>query len=167
MNKSYTFPMLLIATGVFLLLNQFDLLDFSLAYIIILGSFVLGGFLLNKAFNTKDRQGLLGGSFFVLLGLTLLLVDLDVIPLFDSLIWGIIVVDLGLANFIYYIFTRKSFNNVTFGLIFSAIGAPFVIMFFTTADVYDIADVFTSYWPLLIITAGFGFLLDGMFKKAK
>ena len=141
--------------------------DFSWAYTIILGSVIIGAFMLNKAFNSESRQGLLGGSFFVLLALTLFLVDWGIIPLYDSLIWGMVIICLGLANFIYYIFTRKSFNNVTFGLIFTAIGAPFVIMFYTTADAYDIADVFASYWPLLIITAGFGFLLDGMFKKAK
>jgi len=167
MKKSYAFPIILITIGVVLLLNQFDLLHFSLAYIIILGSAVIGGFMLRKALDSETRQGLLGGSFFVFLALTLFFVDLGIIPLYDNLIMGIIIVCLGISNFIYYIFTRKSFNNVTFGLIFSALGIPFVIMFFTAADVYDIADVFSSYWPLLIITAGFGFLLDGMFKKAK
>ena len=167
MKKSYAFPIILIAIGLILLLNQFDLLQFSYAYIIISGSAVLGGLMLRKAVYSETRVGLLGGSFFLLIAVTLLFVDLGIIPLYDNLIWGIIIVCLGVANFIYYIFTRKSFNNVTFGLIFCAIGVPFVIMFFTSADVYDIADVFSSYWPLLLITAGFGFLLDGMFKKAK
>ena len=65
MNRSYAFPVFLIATGAILLLYQFDLFDLSLAYIIILGSVIIGGFLLNKAFNTPARQGLLGGSFFM------------------------------------------------------------------------------------------------------
>jgi hypothetical protein len=167
MKGSYAFPVILIATGFILLLNQFDLFDFTWAYIIIIGSAVVGVFLLNKAFKSEKRQGLLGGSFFIMLAAILLLVDMGIIPIYDSLISGYIIISLGLANFIYYIFTRKSFNNITAGVIFSAIGLPFVIMFYTTADAYDIADVFSSYWPLLLITAGFGFLLDGMFKKVK
>lgn len=167
MKRSYVFPILLIAIGTILLLNQFDLIEFSMAYTIIFGSLAIGGFMLRKAYYSETRQGLLGGSFFILLALVLLSLDFGLIPFYDNLILGIIIVCLGISNFIFYIFTRKSFNNVTFGLIFSAIGLPFIIMYFTSVDMWDIADIFSAYWPLLLITAGFGFLLDGMFKKAK
>lgn len=167
MKRSYVFPILLISIGVILLINQFDLLDFTPAYVIILGALVIGGLMLRKAFLSETKHGLLGGSFYILLALTLLSVDFGLLPVYDTLIWGLIITHLGIANFIYYIFTRKSFKNVTFGIIFLAIGLPFVFVYFTTVDMWDIADVFDSYWPLLLITAGFGFLLDGMFKKVK
>ena len=167
MKRSYVFPILLISVGIILLLNQFDLVEFSVAYTIILGSVVIGGFMLRKAYFSETRQGLLGGSFFILFAIVMLSLDFGFIPFYDNLILGIIIVCLGLSNFIFYIFTRKSFNNVTFGIIFSAIGLPFIIMYYTSVDMWDVADIFSSYWPLLLITAGFGFLLDGMFKKAK
>ena len=167
MKRSYIFPILLISVGIILLLNQFDLVEFSVAYTIILGSVVIGGFMLRKAYFSETRQGLLGGSFFILFAIVMLSLDFGFIPFYDNLILGIIIVCLGLSNFIFYIFTRKSFNNVTFGIIFSAIGLPFIIMYYTSVDMWDVADIFSSYWPLLLITAGFGFLLDGMFKKAK
>ena len=167
MKRSYVFPILLISVGIILLLNQFDLVEFSVAYTIILGSVVIGGFMLRKAYFSETRQGLLGGSFFILFAIVMLSLDFGFIPFYDNLILGIIIVCLGLSNFIFYIFTRKSFNNITFGIIFSAIGLPFIIMYYTSVDMWDVADIFSSYWPLLLITAGFGFLLDGMFKKAK
>ncbi len=102
MKKSYTFPIILIAIGLILLLNQFDLLQFSFAYIVISGSAVIGGLMLRKAVNSETRVGLLGGSFFILLAVTLIFVDLQIIPLYDNLIWGIILVCLGIANFSCY-----------------------------------------------------------------
>lgn len=167
MKRTYIFPVLLILIGVILLLNQFDFFDMSRAWFLILGSAAIGGLLIRKAYLSEKRQGLLGGTFFILLALTLLSLDWGYLPFYDSLILGIIIFNLGLANFVYYFFTRKSAHNITSGIVFCAIGLPFIILYYGSFDVWDIADLFSNYWPLLLITAGFGFLIDGMFKKAK
>lgn len=167
MKKSYFFPTLLIVIGVVLLLNQFGLLGVTRPYLFVSGSAVIGILMLRKAFNSPQRDGLLGGSFFIFFTFILLFLDLGVLPYYDYLIIGVILTALGLSNFIYYIFTQKTFNNITFGLIFAAAGAPFIIMYYKSLSVWDIWDVFYAYWPVLLIAAGVGFLLDGVLKKAK
>ena len=167
MKNSLFFPVLLIAIGTALLLNQFNLVEFTRPYIFIALFTFIGLALIHKAFMLPTRKGLLGGSFFLLLAIAMTLMDMGYLPIYDNFVVPVIFVDLGLANIIFYIFTRKSFSNITFGLIFIAAAAPFLVMHYTTITYWEIADVFSTYWPVLIITAGFGFLIDGMLKKAK
>lgn len=167
MTKNYFFPVLLIIIGSLLLLNQFDLFEISRPHIFIASAFLIGILLLRKSFLSKERKGIIGGSFFILMGMILLSLDLGFIPYYDHLIIGLILVALGLTNFINYIFTRKSFNSITFGVVFCFLGLPFMIMYYGSFSMWDIADTFYTYWPILLITAGIGFLLDGLVKKAK
>lgn len=167
MKRSYFFPILLIVLGCILLLNQFDLLGVTRPYIFITGSALIGMLMIRKATLNPSRDGLLGGSFFILFALILLFLDWGVFPYYDYLIIGLIFIALGISNIIYYGFTQKTFNNVTFGIVFSVAGTPFIIMYFQSLSWWDVWDVFYTYWPILLITAGVGFLLDGVFKKAK
>ncbi len=123
--------------------------------------------MLRKAFDNPAKDGLLGGSFFMLFAVILILLDIGVFPYYDYLIIGLIFMAFATANFIYYGFTRKTFNNVTFGIIFAVAGIPFIIMYYQSLSWWDIWDGFYTYWPILLITAGIGFLVDGIVKKAK
>lgn len=167
MKKSYFFPVALILIGTIMLLNQFDLMEFRRPYIFIYGFAFLGVVFIRKAFLNPDRRGLLGGSFFIFLSAAMLLIDLGYLPIYDYFVFPVLLVSLGLSNLIYYAFTRKSFSNVTFGLIFIAAGIPFLIMHYGDISYYEVADLFHTYWPVLLITAGFGFLIEGMIKKTK
>jgi len=167
MNKSYFFPVALIVIGTLLLLNQFDLLYLSRPYLFIIAFTVIGLILMRKALISPTRKGMLGGSFFLLMAVIVLLLDIGYIPFYDEVIVASILIALGTANLVYYLFSRKSFTNVTFGLIFIAAGMPFLIVYFGSVSYWEMADAFSKYWPVLLITAGLGFLADGMFRKAK
>ncbi len=167
MKKSYFFPITLILIGTLLLLNQFHLIGFSRPYFFIVGFSILGAILTRKAFLTDTRKGLLGGSFFIMLAIALLVMDLGYIPMYDNLIFPMLLFPLGLANLIYYSFTRNNFTNVTFGIIFILAGLPFLIFHFGSISYWEISDTISTYWPVLLITAGLGFLVEGMLKKAK
>lgn len=167
MKKSYFFPIILIFSGCVLLLNQFNLLGVSKPYLFISGSAIIGLLLLQKASNNPLKTGILGGSFFLLFALILFLLDIGVFPYYDYLIIGFILIALSLSNLIYYAFSRKTFNNITFGIVFCIAGIPFIIMYYQSISWWDIWDAFYSYWPVLIIIAGIGFLLDGVLKKTK
>jgi hypothetical protein len=167
MKKTYFFPVLLITVGTILLLNEFNLLKITRPYIFILGAFAIGIFSLRKGFLSPDRKGLLAGSFFTLVGVILVGLDLRIIPFYDNLIFGLILMALGAANFLYYMFTRKTFNNITFGTIFCFLGIPFILQYYGSYSMWDIKDIFYTYWPVLLITAGVGFLMDGLVKKTK
>jgi len=167
MKKSYFFPITLIVIGALLLLNQFYLIEFSRPYIFIIGFAILGAVLIRKAFLNPTRKGLLGGSFFLLLAIELLLMDFGYIPVYDALIFPMLLIPLGISNLVYYSFNRTSFTNVTFGIIFTLAGLPFLVFHFGSISYWEISDTISTYWPVLLITAGLGFLIEGMFKKAK
>ena len=167
MNKSYFLPISLIIIGSLLLLNQFDLISFTRPYIFIYGFTFLAIALIRKAYLNPSRKGLLGGSFFIFLASAMVLIDLGYLPVYDHFVFPVLLISLGLSNIIYYIFTLKTFSNVTFGLIFIAAGIPFLVMHYGKISYWEIADLFSTYWPVLLITVGFGFLIEGMLKKAK
>ena len=167
MKKTYFFPVTLIVIGTLLLLNQFNLIEFSRPYFFIVGFAIFGLVLLRKAFLTSTRKGLLGGSFFVFLSIALLMLDFGYIPISDYMIFPIILIPLGLSNLILYSFTRTNFTNVTFGIIFILAGLPFLIFHYGYISYWDISDTISMYWPVLLITAGLCFLVEGMLKKAK
>lgn len=167
MKKSYFFPVTLITIGILLLIDQFNLLEFSRSYYFIFGFSLLGIFLLRKAFLNPTRKGLLGGSFFIMLALLLLMMDFGYIPVYDELIFPMLLIPLGLANLVHYSFTRTNFTNVTFGIIFIIAGLPFLIFHFGSIPYWEISDTISTYWPVLLITAGLGFLIEGIIKKAK
>ena len=83
MKKSNLFPISLILIGAFLLLIQFDLFEFSRPYIIIFGSAIFAALLIRKATISSDRKGMIGGSFFSMLTVILLALDLGYIPFYD------------------------------------------------------------------------------------
>jgi len=166
-KKEYIFPVLLILIGTFLLLEKFDLLSLSRPYILIAGSAILGAILIRKSILSSANKGALAGSFFILLALIFLIINLGYLPSHDEVVWPLILAALGLANIIYYVISRKSFSNITFGLIFIAISVPFLTAYYGNFEYWEIADTFSRYWPILLITFGFGFLIDGVFKKHK
>jgi hypothetical protein len=168
MKKSYFFPVTLIVIGTLLLLNQFDLLELSRPFVFVLVlSLILGAVLIRKALLTPSRKGILGGSFFILLAIGLLLMDFDYIPKDDILVFPMLLIPLGLANLIYFSFNRSSFTNVTFGIVFILASLPILIFYYGSIPYWEISDTISTYWPVLLITAGLGFLIEGVLKKAK
>ncbi len=165
MKKSNISAWLLILVGVLLLLNQLDYLNFSRGNFLIIACFFLGVVLLNKGFNNSDRKGILGGSFFILEGASLLLMQLGYLPKLDSLGWGLFFMNIGLANIVYYLFKRTHFSNLTTGLIFILLGVPFVAATYDLIRVWMIADVLSVYWPIILIIIGAGLLIEGVVKR--
>lgn len=166
MKKSNISAWLLILIGVVLLFNQLDFIRFSRGNFLIIACFFLGVVLLNKGFNSSERKGILGGSFFILEGSALLLMQMGYLPKLDSVGWGILFINIGLANIIYYLFKQTHFSNLTIGLIFVLLGIPFVAAAYDLIRVWMIADILSVYWPVILILIGAGLLIEGMVKKA-
>jgi len=167
MKQSYLFPVTLIITGILLLVNQFELIEFTRPNMIIGGSTIIGLVLLRKAFLTPARNGLFGALFFIILAIEFLMLNLGYLPMDDYLIVPIILFPLGMANLVFYLFTRKNFTNITFGLIFLIATSPFLLSHYGYISYWEISNTVSTYWPVLLITAGLGFLIEGIFKKAK
>ena len=155
----------LIVLGVLLLLNQVGLFEPSRPNIIMMGSLFLGLILLNKGRHHPQRHGILGGSFFVLFALTLFLMKRGLFAVDDTLGSGLLLIDLGLANIIYFISKPEKLSNLTWGLIFAAAGTPFVLIYMKLVPLWLLEDIIVTYWPVLLILFGLGLLGESLRRR--
>ncbi len=155
----------LIAFGLFLILNQFNVIYFSRLNIFITVSTFFGIVLLNKGFSHPMKKGILGGSFFMLFAVILVLMHFDFLPINDQIGTGLIFILLGLANIIYFLAYPKKTANIIFAILFLLFGLPFLLTHYDILSSWMIKDYFMTYWPVLLILIGLGLLIDGMLKR--
>lgn len=167
MKRSNFAAWMLIILGSVLLLNQLDVFYATRVNILIIGSLFLGALLFKKGLYHPDHKGILGGSFFILLAATLILMRFSFFPIRDSVGVGIILVNLGISNIIYFFFSRSYYSNLITGFIFIIIGAPFLVMYYYYVPGWVIRDLFFTYWPVILIMIGSGLLIEAFFKKSK
>lgn len=157
----------LIIIGVLLLLNQLGLFAPNRPNVIMLISFFLGIMLINKGINHPQRHGILGGSFFILLGLTLFLMKKGVFAIDDTLGSGLLLIDLGLANLIFFLFRNDKLSNLAWGLIFLTTGTPFIIVYTNLIPLWVLEDIIRTYWPVVLILFGLGLLGESLRRKRR
>jgi len=164
MKRIYFFPIVLIVSGVLLLLHQFGLLYLSKVVWIITFSFLIGLSLLFKASNNKNHDGLAGGSFFVLFGVSLVLMNMGFIPIDDRLGFGLLAAIIGFSLIISFLFAKHSVVSLAFGIIALLIATPVLSTYYQLWSAWNMYEVISTYWPILLIALGLGFLLDGYRK---
>ena len=122
MNKHYWPAIVLILVGAVLLLHQTDLIDFTWADLLSYGSIAIGIILLVNCFNRTDRKGILGGVFFTVFGVSMLLMREYILPRADEFGFAMFFIALALGNFAYLPFKKDKTNNLVFGGIFAVVG---------------------------------------------
>ena len=167
MRRSNIAAWALIVLGALLLLHQFDIVWMSKANLMIAAFLFLGAILLVRGYDHPQKRGILGGSFFLLLGLMFLFMRLNVLPTEDMLGAGLIFIALGLANLIFFFITRTRVANVNWAIIFLFIGAPFLIVHYNYMPDWELIDYFRTYWPVLLILIGALLLIESFVKRAK
>ncbi len=165
MKQSRFLPIALIVTGLVLLLNQFNMLHLTRAQWAIAGSIALAVFLLRRAFLSERYKGLLGGVFFSGTAVGLLLMDNGLLPVGNETGFGMLLISLGLANFVYFVFTRLHTSSIVFGVIYSAAGAVMMLSYFRYIDWWNVAYLVELYWPALLILFGVALLVDGLRRQ--
>lgn len=155
---------ILIAIGSIILLHQIDIFNLNIANIIALVSLAGGIVLLMRGWKHPKYKGIFGGIFFTLLGISLFLMQYNYFPVTDSFALGIILIDLGIAHLVYFIFTKTKISNLIFGIIFILLGSPLIAYEFYYISLWEIRDIFSTYWPILIILIGVGLLSEGLLK---
>ena len=158
---------ILILFGVLLLLAQFDWFSLNRFVIALIITLFLSVLFLNKGLIHPQKKGILSGSFFLLISLQLILMRLGVFPINDTVGFGLVVINLGLANFIYFIMARQKIGNIVAGLIFVLLGAPPVAGYYDLIPYLDLEYYYSTYWPLLLILIGLGLLIDGYIKRSQ
>ena len=89
---------------------------------------------------------------------------LNYFPINDVFALGIIFIDLGIANLVYFIIKKARLSNLVFAIIFILIGSPLIAYQYYYISMWEIRDIFSTYWPLLIILVGVGLLGEGLLK---
>lgn len=158
---------ILILFGVLLLLAQFDWFSLNRFVIALIITLFLSVLFLNKGLNHPLKKGILSGSFFLLVSLQLILMRFGVFPINDAVGFGLLIINLGLANFIYFIAARQKIGNIFAGLIFILLGAPPLAGYYEYIPNVDLDYYYSTYWPLLLILIGLGLLIDGYIKRSR
>ncbi len=165
MKRSYFFPVALIVSGVLLLLNQFGLLFLSRALWIITFSLLIGSLLIFKAAGSEKKEGLASGSFFILFAGILILMKFGYIPIDDKLGFGLTALAFGFSEIMAYLVARRSFMSFVFGFIALLVAAPVLSSYYHLWTIWHMYDIISTYWPILLVALGVGFLVDGYQKK--
>ncbi len=157
----------LILLGAILLINQFEWLEFDRFFVVLLISIVLAALYFQRAQIHPRKKGIIGGSFFTLFAILIILMKIGVFPISDSFGFGMLAIALGISNLIYYLMTRIRLGNAVAGLIFILLGLPPVFSYYGYFSAWDLADLYSTYWPLLLILIGGGILIDQSRKRAR
>ncbi len=158
---------ILILFGALLLLAQFDWFSLNRFVIALIITLFLSALFLNKGLSHPLKKGILSGSFFLLVSLQLILMRLGVFPINDTVGFGLMAINLGLANFIYFMATRNRIGNIFAGLIFILLGLPPLAGYYQYIPYMDLEYYYSTYWPLLLIIIGLGLLIDGYVKRLR
>jgi hypothetical protein len=114
----------------------------------------MGVIFFSRGLHQPKHKGILGGTFFLLLAITLLFMKIGVLPADDQLGVALIILDLAAANFIYYLFQREHVSNIISGFIFLVIGAIIFIDYYNVLPLWLTVDLLQTYWPVILIVIG-------------
>ncbi len=158
---------LLILAGLFLLLNHFNIIGSNRSLIAILITLFLSAVYINKCIRDEQRAGLFGSVFFSLFTFILLGMEFKLIPIDDRLGGGLLLINLGIANLVVFIFRGHHASNLIWAFVLWLVGLPFIIGFLEAAPLWLIEDYYVTYWPIVLIFAGLVILIDRMLRRRK
>ena len=167
MENRVVIAWILIALGSIILLHQIDLFNLNTPNIIALISLAWGSVLLVRGWNHPIHKGIFGGTFFILLSLSIFLMQFNYFPLNDVFAMGIIFINLGIAHLVYFAVRKTKVSNLIFAIVFILIGIPLIAYEYYYISFWEIQDIFSTYWPILLILIGVGFLGEGLIRHFK
>ncbi len=165
MNKHYWPAIMLILIGVLLILYQTDLLDFSTADVISYGFVLIGVILLANSINRTDKRGILGGVFFTLFGITMILMREYTLPRDDEFGFAAFFIALALGNFAYLPFKKDKTTNLIWGIVFGALGGLLLWVYYGYYPSWYIYEQIEKYWPVILIVIGASLIIKAYVRK--
>jgi hypothetical protein len=165
MKKQYWPAIILISIGSILLLYQTDLIDFSRADVISYGFVLIGIVFLISSFNRTDRKGILGGVFFTVFGVTMILMREYTLPRDDEFGFAAFFIALALGNFAYLPFKKEKTNNIIWGSVFAALGVILMWVYYGYYPSWYIYEQLETYWPVILIVLGTAMIIKAFVRK--
>jgi len=145
---------ILIGLGIYLLLDQLNLIHLSGRDLLTYGFILLGIILFFNGVSRPDKKGVLGGTFFLAFGLILTLMRSQVLVRDDTFGFATFFLSLALGNLMYFVFKPERWINFTWGLIFGAVGGLLLLAYYNYYPDWYIYDQLDKYWPLALIAIG-------------
>ncbi|MBD3226380.1 MAG: hypothetical protein GF313_16745 [Caldithrix sp.] len=158
---------ILIIVGILIILYNYDIVYLTTGNILTFGLIGLGLISFIKGLTHAQRKGVLIGSFMTLFGISLLFMKYRFIPIDGDLATSAFFISLGVGNFIYFALSRNSVNNIVFGAIFIMIGIPFFLKHYYYIPHWQIREIFSTYWPVILILIGLGMVVESGLKRMK
>jgi hypothetical protein len=165
MNKQYWPAIILIVIGLLLILYQTDLLDFSTSDLISYGFILIGAIFIIKSLNRTDKRGILGGVFFSVFGITMILMREHILPRNDEFGFGAFFIALALGNFAYLTVKKDKSTNLIWGIIFSALGGLLLWVHYGYYPSWYIYELIEMYWPVALIVVGAAMIIKAYVRK--
>lgn len=165
MQRRMVVGWVLIIIGVLILLHQLNVFSINRAASFALASIFLGLVLFFRGLYHPLHKGILSGSFFLFLGLAIGAMRLQLLYPNDSIALAAILISLGLAHLVYFVFVKTKSSNLIFGLVMIACGAGLFLYAYDFLSYWDLKSIIHQYWPVLIILTGLSILIDGLIKK--
>ena len=153
------FGVLLVVTGIFLLLQQFDVLYVGWKKIFYVGFILYGGMSFITGFANNEKGKIFFGTIGFFIGLYFLLRSLDFVYLHHHAFLPIIFIIIGCA-FLFTAFSAPfSFFLIIPALTFGGIGTLLLVSHYGYLDYYDVSYYARKYWPVVFILLGGSLLL--------
>jgi hypothetical protein len=162
MRKHYWPGVLLIVVGILLLMDEMNLLSLNWYDILFYGFMLIGLVKLNRGWGRADKKGIMGGTFFFAFGLLMVLISHHYLPSTDEFVFAVFFLCLALANLVLLLVRRDRWSHLIWVVIFGGIGGLFLGTYCDYYSRWYLYDMFSTYWPVVIILCGAFLLWRGL-----
>jgi hypothetical protein len=107
----------------------------------------------------------LGGAFFTLFGITMILMREHVLPRDDEFGFAAFFIALALANFIYLPFKKDKSTNLIWGIVFAALGGLLLWAHIGYFPPWFIYEQIETYWPVILIVIGTAMIVKAYMRS--
>jgi hypothetical protein len=144
----------LIAVGMLLLMNQFDVIELTL-WNFITGFIILyGGALVVRSFGTGDRSKVFWGTALFLFGLYLILDSMGLVTHHFPILIPAIFLIVGFSFLMMYLYNISDWHLLIPSLFFIGISGVIIAEELSLFQIYRFEYYLAQYWPVLLILIG-------------
>ena len=160
MKRSILPALLLIFTGIYLILANFDILYFTTRDLITYGAIILGIILFVNGLSHPQKKGILGGTFFFVFGIILTLMRNHILSRNDTFGFAMFFLSLAVANWVYFLFRKERTGNFISGIVFGLIGSGLYLSYTGVLPTWLLMDWSFRLWPIILILIGLAMVIN-------
>jgi hypothetical protein len=152
------FGLILVVLGVVLLLRKWYLIDIDFSTILWGGLCLIGFTGVVRGFGANTRGRVFGNTVLFLYGLFFLLRSIDALEIRSHMFFPVTFLVFGIAFLMMYLCELKDWYLLIPAFILGGIGAAFILANLGYLYAWEIWDVVTDYWPVVLILIGVSIL---------